>query len=97
MSAIDAGRGEYPETIRLDASGNIILAGMLFDELTYNVDTFVAKLDPEAVIVWAETYDGPSDEDYDGDPKITIGTDGSIFLAVTSEGFANADIQVIKY
>lgn len=97
MSAIDANRGEYPETIRLDANGNIILAGMLFDELTYNVDTFVAKLDPAAVIIWAETYDGPSDEDYDGDPKITIGTDGSIFLAVTSEGFANADIQVIKY
>jgi uncharacterized delta-60 repeat protein len=97
MSAIDATRGEYPETIRLDADGNIILAGMLFDELTYNVDTFVAKLDSNAVIMWAETYDGPSDEDYDGDPKITIGPDGNIFLAITSEGFANADIQVIKY
>ena len=97
MSAIDPMRGEYPETMRLDANGNIILAGMLFDDLTYNVDTFVAKLDTEAVIDWVETYDGPSDEDYDGDPKITIGSDGSIYLAVTSEGFANADIQIVKY
>lgn len=97
MSAIDADRGEYPETIRLDPDGNIILAGMLFDELTYNVDSFVAKLDPEAIVTWVKTYDGPSDEDYDGDPKITIGPDGDIYLAVTSEGFANADIQIIKY
>ena len=97
MSAIDPMREEYPESMRLDADGNIILAGMLFDDVTYNVDTFVAKLDPEAVLDWAEVYDGPSDEDYDGDPKITIGTDGSIYLAVTSEGFANADIQIVKY
>ena len=94
---IDPDRGEVPETMRLDSAGNIILAGMLFDDFSYNVDSFVAKLDASANMDWVEIYDGPSDEDYDGDPKITIGSDGSIYLAVTSEGFANADIQIVKY
>ena len=97
LSSMDPDRSEFPETIRLDMDGNIILAGMMFDEVSYNVDTFVAKLDSEAVVNWVKTYDGPADEDYDGDPKLTIGSDSSIYLAVTSEGFANADIQVIKY
>ena len=97
LSSVDADRGEYPESIKLDSGGNIILSGMLYDEVSYNVDAFVAKLDPEAVLQWSKTYDGPADEDYDGDPKIAIGSDGAIYLGVTSEGFANPDIQIIKY
>jgi hypothetical protein len=96
LSSIDTMRGEYPTSIRLDGDGNIVLTGMLFDD-SYNVDTFLAKLDAEAIPQWTKTYDGPSDEDYDGDPKFTIGSDGAIYLALTSEGFANADVQVIKY
>ena len=96
-NGVDAGREEYPETIRILPDGSIILVGMLFDGVSYNVDSFVAKLNSDATLQWAKTYDGPADEDYDGDPKIATGADGSVYLAVTSEGFANPDIQVIKY
>jgi uncharacterized delta-60 repeat protein len=96
LSSIDPDRSEFPESIKLDADGNIILSGMLYDDVSYNVDSFVAKLNSEATVTWAKTYDGPADEDYDGDPKIAL-FGGAIYLAVTSEGFANADIQVIKY
>ena len=96
-NGVDPERSEYPETIRLLPDGSIILVGMLFDDVSYNVDSFVAKLNSEAAVQWTKTYDGPADEDYDGDPKIAIGSDGSVYLAVTSEGFANPDIQVVKY
>ncbi len=94
---ISADQNEYPESIILDGDGNVIVGGMLFDDFSYNVDSFVAKLDPEVKMSWSKIYDGPSDEDYDGDPKISIGSNGSIYLAVTSEGFANAEIEVRKY
>ena len=97
LSAIDPDRGEYPTSIRLDGTGNIFLTGMLYDEVSYNVDSFVAKLDASAAILWVRSYDGPADEDYDGDPKVAIAGNGDVYLAVTSEGFANPDIQVVKY
>jgi hypothetical protein len=86
----------HPIAFEFDGAGDIVLTGMLFDE-TYNVDSFVAKLSPEIATTWVRTYDGPSEEDYDGDPKIAIAPDNSIVAAFSSEGFANPDIQLVKY
>ena len=97
VGEVQGGQQVYPEAMRLDADGNIILTGMLYDELSYNVDTFVVKMNAEATRTWSRVYDGPADEDYDGDPKVIVGPDRSIYLVVTSEGFFNPDIQVIKY
>ncbi len=90
--------GEYPTAMKLDGAGNIILAGLtnLSGEY-YNVDAFVAKFDPAGAFQWVKTYDGPADEDYDGDTKLALDDNGNVYIAATSEGFANADIQVIKY
>lgn len=89
--------GDSPVAMRLDASGNIILAGMLFDDKSYNVDSYVAKLNAEAVMQWVKTYDGPSDEDYDGDPQLALDASGNVYVGISSEGFANFDMQIIKY
>lgn len=97
LNATSGPFGEYPVAMKLDADGNLIVTGMLYDDFSYDINSFVAKLNAEAAIQWVRTYDGPSDEDYDGDPKMTLDTAGNIYLAITSEGFANADIQVIKY
>jgi (2Fe-2S) ferredoxin len=97
LNAIDPDRSASPTSFRLAGDGSIFVTGMLFDDFSYNVDAFISKLDTEAAIVWSKVYDGPSDEDYDGDPKFTLGSDGSTYLAVTSEGFANAEIQIVKY
>lgn len=92
------GTGEYPTAMKLDGAGNIIVAGMTnVSGEFYNVDTFVAKFDTAGTFQWVKTYDGPSDEDYDGDTKIILDDNGNIFLGATSEGFANADLQIIKY
>lgn len=93
----DATRGDLPTEMKLDQNGNIILAGMIYEDKTYNVDAYVAKLDASANMQWVKIYDGPSDEDYDGDTKITLDANGNVYAGITSEGFANADIQVIKY
>lgn len=97
LNATNGAFGEYPVAMELDADGNLILTGMLYDDVSYNIDSFVAKLTADAVIQWVRTYDGPADEDYDGDPSLTLDTAGNIYVGITSEGFANADIQVIKY
>jgi hypothetical protein len=92
------GNGEQTAIgIMFDHTGNIILTGMLYDFVSYNVDSFIAKLDPEAAVLWSKVYDGPSEEDYDGDPNVTADAADNLYVAITSEGFANADIQVIKY
>jgi hypothetical protein len=93
----DAAMSDFPAAMKLDQNGNIILTGMLFDDASYNVDSFVAKLNSEAVMQWVKTYDGPGDEDYDGDPNMTLDASGNIYLGISSEGFANFDIQIIKY
>lgn len=97
LNATNGAMGEYPAAMELDSSENIIITGMLYEGTSYNVDTFTAKLDPAGVIQWMMVYDGPTDEDYDGDPKLAIDPEGNIFVALTSEGFANSDIQIVKY
>ena len=88
---------DSPSVMKLDQNGNIILAGMIFDDFSYNLDSYVAKLNSEAVVQWVKTYDGPGDEDYDGDPKLALDAGGNVYLGVSSEGFANFDMQIVKY
>ncbi len=90
--------GTVPTAMELDANGNIILTGMTsMTEKFYNTDAFTAKFDADGVLLWEKTYDGPNEEDYDGDTKLLLDDDANIYIGVTSEGFANADIQVLKY
>jgi uncharacterized delta-60 repeat protein len=88
---------EYPTAMKLDQNGNIILAGTLFDNFSYNLDSYVAKLNADGVMQWMKTYDGPGDADYDGDPKLAVDAGGNVYAGVSSEGFANFDMQIIKY
>ncbi|MBP9664554.1 MAG: SBBP repeat-containing protein [Pyrinomonadaceae bacterium] len=97
ITGISQDHSVYAIAMELDGNGDIVLTGMLYDQQSYDVDSFVAKLTPEIVTTWVRAYDGPSDEDFDGDPKIVIAPDNSIVAAFTSEGFANADIQVVRY
>ncbi|MBV9959759.1 MAG: VCBS repeat-containing protein [Acidobacteria bacterium] len=100
-SATDGTYPELPVAMKLDAQGNVILSGTTnlkdgpFSFM--NLDVFVTKYDATGTRLWAKTYDGPADDDYDGDNKLAVDAAGNIYLAVTSEGFANADVQVIKY
>jgi Carboxypeptidase regulatory-like domain/Beta-propeller repeat len=91
--------GDYPTAMKIDGAGNIILAGMtnLYPDEFYNVDTFVAKFDSQGAFQWVKTYDGPAEEDYDGDTKLLLDDNGGIYLGATVEGFANADIKFTKY
>jgi hypothetical protein len=88
---------QYPSAMKLDRNGNIILAGTLFDDFTFNLDSYVAKLDADGIMQWVKTYDGPGNEDYDGDPKMAVDINGNVYVGISSEGFANFDMQIIKY
>jgi hypothetical protein len=88
---------QYPAAMKLDSGGNIILAGTLFDNFSYNLDSFAAKLNAQGETQWVKIYDGPGDEDYDGDPKLAVDGAGNVYVGVSSEGFANFDMQIIKY
>jgi hypothetical protein len=97
FSATDGMREDAPSALELDQNGNLYLTGMVFDDESYNVDSFTAKLNPEAVRQWVDVYDGAGDEDYDGDPKLVLDSSGNAFVGISSEGFANFDMQIIKY
>jgi hypothetical protein len=97
FSATDGMREDAPSAMELDRNGNLYLTGMVFDEESYNVDSFTSKLNAEAVRQWVDIYDGPGDEDYDGDPKLVLDANGNACVGVSSEGFANFDMQIIKY
>lgn len=90
--------GTVPAAMKLDQNGNIIITGMVnLSGEFYEVDSFTAKFDNDGNFLWLKTYDGRADEDYDGDSKLALDTDGNIYMGVTSEGFFNPDIQLIKY
>jgi (2Fe-2S) ferredoxin len=90
--------GSIPTAMALDGDGNIVIAGMTsLSDKFYNVDIFTAKFDSSGVNQWVKTYDGPADDDYDGDTKLLLDAAGNIYAGATSEGFANADLQIFKY
>ncbi len=90
--------GTFPTGIKLDGDGNIIISGMInLSGEFYEVDAFVSKFDNAGTFQWMKTYDGLNDEDYDGDTKVILDDDGNIYVGLSSEGFFNADIQLIKY
>ena len=89
---------EYtPFAMKLDAQGNIILAGQIYDYFNDDLDVYVSKLNTEGAEQWLKTYDGPGSHDYDGDPKLALDAQGNVYLGISSEGFANFDMQIIKY
>ena len=89
---------EYrPYAMKLDPGGNIILAGQIYDYFNDDLDVYVSKLDPQGGQQWLKTYDGPGSHDYDGDPKLALDAQGNVYLGVSSEGFANFDMQILKY
>ncbi|MDQ3798336.1 MAG: VCBS repeat-containing protein, partial [Acidobacteriota bacterium] len=96
-ATMDEKTEQFPSAMKLDPSGNIILAGTLFDNFSYNLDSFAAKLNAQGEMQWVKTYDGPGDADYDGDPKLAVDAGGNVYVGVSSEGFANFDMQIIKY
>lgn len=89
---------EIATAFKLDSDGNIIIAGMtnLSGEV-YNTDVFTAKFDANGTFQWVRTFDGPSNQDYDGDTKLALDTDGNIYIGLSAEGFSNPDIYIIKY
>jgi hypothetical protein len=98
-SATDGMYPELPTAMKLDGQGNIIVTGTtnLVPKNFMNLDVFITKFDASGTRLWAKTYDGPADDDYDGDIKLALDGAGNIYVAITSEGFANADVLVTKY
>jgi hypothetical protein len=96
-AATGANLKDEPYAMKLDADGNIIMAGQIRTDSNSDFDTYVAKLDAAAAVQWIKVYDGPGNNDYDGDPKLALDAGGNIYVGITSEGFANYDLQIIKY
>ncbi len=88
---------DSPFAMKLAPDGSIILAGHIIDFDNDNLDAYVAKFDPQGVLQWSKIYDGPGLHDYDADTKLALDAQGNIYIGVTSEGFANYDLQIIKY
>ena len=89
---------EYtPYAMKIDAGGNIFLAGQIYRYLQDDLDVYISKINAEGVQQWTKTYDGPGNSDYDGDPKLALDALGNAYLALSSEGFENFDMQILKY
>lgn len=93
----DEGPEHTPYAMKIDASGNIIIAGQIYDYPEDELDAYITKINAEGIQQWSKIYDGPGVGDYDGDPKLALDALGSAYLAVSSEGFGNFDLQIIKY
>lgn len=62
---------EEGNSVRLDSAGNIVIGGYYLDKITFgsttltskgSIDTFVAKLDPSGVPLWAVSGGGTGDD-----------------------------------
>lgn len=93
----DDGPEHTPFAMKVDPSGNIFLAGQVYYYFENDLNAYVSKINADGVQQWIKEYDGPGTNDYDGDPKLALDAFGNAYLAVSSEGFANFDMQILKY
>ncbi len=66
----------------IDASGNIYIAGAIFDN-TNNYDYLIACYDPSGTIQWQQTFDGTG-HNYDVPTAITTDNNGNVYVTGAS-------------
>lgn len=92
----------------MDCNGNVFVTGSSFDKVglngpfIYHYDYLTVAYSSSGALLWANTYDGPSDDDYEADQAIAIAVDtsGNVFVTGTSRGCADSatsDYVTIAY
>lgn len=94
-----AGGNDLADAIKLDAAGNIIVAGTVDTDIqstTVNNDIALLKYDTNGNLVWANTYNGTANGD---DQAFDITTDASnnIYLTGMVNGTSNYDYATVKF
>jgi hypothetical protein len=82
-----ADQGAAVDSIAVDGSGNIVLAGVAYGGLDFGGGTlngyYLAKLNPTGGYIWSKAFDASSS---DGDPLMTLDPSGNVVLAGTFNG-----------
>ncbi len=87
---------DYPSSIALDSSGNVIVAGSTVSPTTL-YDYIVIKYNSNGVLQWVRQYNGP-DSDYDLCTCVGVDAAGNIYAGGGSFSHANFyDFATVKY
>ncbi|HEY0459420.1 MAG TPA: FG-GAP-like repeat-containing protein [Pyrinomonadaceae bacterium] len=93
--------GAYPErplAFTVDAGGNAILTGSTYySTADQNVDAFTVKYSPTGTLLWQKIFNGPSTNGFDGDNQLAVDAQGNIYVGLSSQGFNNYDLTLVKY
>lgn len=90
----DAGLTDGGDIIKIDNSGNIVVAGtsMLLQTLQ---DYIILKYDPNGTLLWAKRFDYANNRDYVR--SMVIDNQNNIYVTGVFSATANADYGTIKY
>jgi hypothetical protein len=84
--------------LAVDSSGNAIIGGQTYYSTSdQNVDAFTVKFSPTGTLLWQKIYNGPSRDGFDGDNQLTTDARGNIYVGLSSQGFNNYDLTLVKY
>jgi hypothetical protein len=97
VRTINSGAGiDKPFGMVTDASGNMYIAGTMYNGTTNNYDLQVQKLDTSLAIVWVQNYDGYGADD----AGIGIALDGQNNVIVAGSSYKSSgskELFVLKY
>jgi len=75
---------DYGQSVALDASGNVYVAGTSYSFGAGGADVLILKYGPSGTLKWAKTWGGSSDEFGTG---IAVGPDGYIYVTGGTSSF----------
>jgi uncharacterized delta-60 repeat protein len=99
VKRLDNGGNDITDAIKLDAAGNVIVAGTLDSDTsatTINNNMGLVKYDTYGTQLWLATYNGTANAD-DQASDIAIDASNNIYLTGTTNGTANYDYATLKY
>ncbi len=85
----------YPQSVSVDSSGNVILAGTFINQVSFGTinlsgfgsyDIFIARLNTSGDVIWAVQAGGGGD---DRGSSVVCGNDGAIFINGSYENIAH--------
>ena len=84
--------------LTVDAGGNPIIGGQTYySTADQNVDAFTVKYTSTGTLLWQKIYNGPSTSGFDGDNQLTTDAQGNVYVGLSSQGFYNYDLTLLKY
>lgn len=85
-------------SLAVDRTGSALVSGQTYYGTSdQNVDVFTVKYGSAGNVLWERIFNGPNRNGFDGDNQVKTDADNNVYVAMSSQGFNNYDLTLVKY